>query len=50
MKPDYKNWVPKGMIVGILLGTVAIGILLAIFVFTDLLTDSAKLTVDIILA
>lgn len=31
MKPDYKNWVPKGMLVGMISGTAAMGILFVLF-------------------
>lgn len=31
MKPDYKNWVPKGMIIGLVAGAVAVGILFVLF-------------------
>lgn len=49
MKPDYKNWVPKGMVVSVLAGTGITAILWGIFLFTDLLTGAAKTTVTVIL-
>lgn len=49
MKPDYKNWVPKGMVVSVLTGTGITAILWGIFLFTDLLTGAAKTTVTVIL-
>lgn len=46
MKPDYKNWVPKGMIVGLSAGTV---VLLAGFIAAILLTRGADTTIRIII-
>ncbi len=31
MKPDYKNWVPKGMVTGLIAGAVAAGLLFVLF-------------------
>lgn len=31
MKPDYKNWMPKGMVVGVTIGAAAAGCLFALF-------------------
>ena len=40
MKPDYKNWVPKGMIYGLLAGTIilAIGSVLSFVAFKNVST------------
>ena len=35
MKPDYKNWVPKGMVNGLIAGTVAACVLFVLFGATD---------------
>ena len=48
MKPDYKNWVPKGMVAGVISAAAIAGILLAFFSFTHLLTGTAKLIAQII--
>jgi len=39
MKPDYKNWVPKGMIYGLIAGTVVLG---AGFITSMILTKGAS--------
>ena len=39
MKPNYKNWVPKGMVAGILL---------AVFRLTDVLSGSGQLAAQVI--
>lgn len=49
MKPDYKNWVPRGMLIGVLTATAVVGILLFIFGSTAILAGSAKLIVECIL-
>ncbi len=45
MKPNYKNWVPKGMVVGFLCGTAATAALLAIVLLTDFLSKTVQLVV-----
>ena len=35
MKPDYKNWVPKGMVNGLIAGTVLVFVLFMLFGATD---------------
>lgn len=42
MKPNYKNWVPKGMVAGVLSSTVVSGILFVFFTVTNFLTGTAK--------
>ena len=49
MKPDYKNWVPKGMIIGFLAGAVAVAILLAVVVMGSFLAGTARTVVEVIL-
>ncbi len=49
MKPNYKNWVPKGMVVGVLIGAQVVGGALFAVVSTTLLTGSVKLFAEIIL-
>ncbi len=49
MKPNYKNWVPKGMLAGVLVATVITGILFYIFGVTDILTGVAKVVTELIL-
>lgn len=49
MKPDYRNWVPKGMIVGFVTGAVVSGLLLLVVLLTEVLTGSAKIAVGVIL-
>jgi len=40
MKPDYKNWMPKGAITGVTIGFVACILLFVVFGHTHLLSDS----------
>ena len=49
MKPNYKNWVPKGMVVGFVVGTIIDAILLAIVLTTDLLGGTSKTAAGIVL-
>lgn len=49
MKPDYKNWVPKGLVAGIWAGTAVAGGLLAAVLFTDFLLGGARLAAEILL-
>lgn len=49
MKPNYKNWVPKGMVVGFLCGTAATAALLAVVLLTDFLSETARLVIGILL-
>lgn len=49
MKPDYKNWIPKGMMFGVIAGAILIGFLLAAVLFTDFLSGGFRLTVEIVL-
>lgn len=48
MKPDYKNWIPKGMMYGVLAGAVLTGILFALAMFTDLLSGGTRLAAEIV--
>ncbi len=48
MKPDYKNWIPKGMVYGALAGTMVSLILLVVFALT--LHGTARYIISIILA
>ena len=49
MKPNYKNWVPKGMIVAFSAGAAAMGILLVTVLLTDILAGSARAAAEVIL-
>ena len=49
MKPDYKNWMPKGMIVSFAAGAAASGLLCLLFVCTGLQAGGALKTVLIVL-
>ena len=42
MKPDYKNWMPKGMVLGTLAGTLVCLALFIVFGCTGLVTGTAK--------
>ena len=42
MKPDYKNWMPKGMVCGTLAGTVCSLLLFLVFGCTNLLSGKGK--------
>ena len=50
MKPDYKNWLPKGMLIGVTAGAVIFGLLLAVFGLSPILAGAAKTAVVVILA
>ena len=50
MKPDYKNWVPKGMLLGMIAGTVVLGVLLVLAAFTGILAGTARTVVTVVLA
>ena len=41
MKPDYKNWVPKGMVNGLIAGTLAACALSVLFGATDRILHGA---------
>ena len=45
MKPDYKNWMPKGMVLGFLAGALAFLALVLIFGCTPLLAPGTLKTV-----
>ena len=42
MKPDYKNWVPKGMVVSFVCAAVVAAIALAVVLLTELLGGTAR--------
>ena len=51
MKPDYKNWVPKGMVLGLAAGTVASCVLFILFGATDwILHGTARLICGVVLS
>ena len=50
MKPDYKNWVPKGMVAGVTAGAAVVAIALIIVACTGLFAGVAKLVISIVLA
>ncbi len=41
MKPNYKNWMPKGMVIGVIIAAAVTGGLFAAVLFTDLLAGLA---------
>lgn len=49
MKPNYKNWVPKGMVVGFLCGTAATATLLAVVLLTNFLSETFQLVIGILM-
>ena len=50
MKPDYKNWVPKGMVNGLAAGAVAAAVLFVLFGATDwILHGTARLICAVVL-
>ncbi len=49
MSPDYKNWVPKGMLIGAIAGTMVTGALLGVVVLKNPLSAAMQLTAEIIL-
>ncbi len=49
MKPDYKNWMPKGMIFGTLFATMVFCALFAIFTFGSFISGAAKNTLNFII-
>lgn len=49
MKPNYKNWIPKGMMYGVLAGAILTGAFFITILLTDFLTGSLRLAVEIIL-
>ena len=48
MKPDYKNWMPKGMIYACLSATLILFILFIVFGLTEILSGTIKTVVFII--
>ena len=49
MKPNYKNWVPKGMILGFLAGAVVNAVLLAALLATDVIGGTARTVLAVVL-
>ena len=50
MKPDYKNWVPKGMVNGLIAGTVIALVLFLLFGATDwILHGTARIICAVVL-
>ena len=47
MKPDYKNWVPKGMVYGLAGGTLAAFLLFLVFCIFNCLAINRNITVFI---
>ena len=45
MRPDYKNWMPKGMVLGFLAGAIAAAVLAVVFGCTPLLPAGILKTV-----
>lgn len=49
MKPNYKNWVPKGMLISFFVGTCVVGVLLLFAVLTDFLPSSVRNAAQVVL-
>ncbi len=49
MKPDYKNWIPKGMIACITSVTIFTAVLFLVILFTDVFTEGTYIKLEIIL-
>ena len=49
MKPDYKNWVPKGMVISFEAGTIIAAVLFLVVLLTDVLSGTARTVVEVIL-
>lgn len=49
MKPSYKNWVPKGMLISMFVGSAGLGILLLLVSMTDFLSGTVETVVKIVL-
>ena len=49
MKPDYKNWMPKGMVLGTLAGTIGSLLLFLVFGCTGLLHGKGKTVLFVVL-
>lgn len=49
MKPNYKNWIPKGLLISIFAGTAVVAALLAAILLTDWLTGITKMIATAIL-
>ena len=48
-EPDYKNWVPKGMVIGFICATIVVALLLLYFLQTDILQGRLSTFVNIAL-
>ena len=48
MKPDYKNWVPKGMVYSFIAGTIVSAIVFMLVTTTSILSGNTKLICEII--
>ena len=49
MKPDYKNWMPKGMVLGTLAGAIGSLLLFLVFGCTNLLHGKVKTVLFVVL-
>lgn len=49
MKPDYKNWVPKGMVISFVLGSVITAILFIVTSISTVLQGTPKLALQVVL-
>ena len=49
MKPNYKNWVPKGMIIGFLSAVAVTALLLLIVIYTGIFTGTLKTVLAVLL-
>ena len=49
MKPNYKNWVPKGMLMAMFAGTAVLAVLWAVVSFTAVLSGTPKLAAEVVL-
>ena len=50
MKPNYKNWVPKGMVTGFVAATIVSAILFIVVKFTEILSGTPETVAEVLLA
>ncbi len=50
MRPNYKNWVPKGMLAAVLAGTAVVAFLLAAVLLTEVFAGTARTVAIVILS
>ena len=48
VKPDYKNWVPKGMVAGVTAGAAVCGVLFLLFTFAGIVSGTVRTVLAIV--